>query len=449
MGKVLVRSAVDLLVLGILAALSACSVQAQQAPINCSGPLNEAGLIGLLKGGVEDARVQAIVNKCGVDFAFNADVERSLRAAKASDALIVLVRTRAPKPTPKPAAPKSIPELTTIELARLSRMSLEEARQEAAMMQGKVDQIRETVGAERDQAMQQVEEKYRLEGRKMAKGPFESSAEYEKRRADLESRYMAERKGVEKRYTGELEEKARSYTSQISYLSKRTYLIEGSSPEFVSYDADTSRLTANISGEEYWFRIEREAARSLVGRWRTVKVEQYLGEERSQERVLMDPATGARFDGILRSVEEERIRREIELTQQGRGLVSAKRDLEGTQRQLIDVKETLTVAVAKNSSELDALRRKGERNYYEFSIPKKGQLTKVGDIQVILKNTDAKKGTFTIDILVDDNKIEKKDRNVNEPLQFLVGSNRLRYELVISWVEQYGRVAGGYLSVPK
>jgi hypothetical protein len=260
---------------------------------------------------------------------------------------------------------------------------------------------------------------------------------------------MAERKGVEKRYTGELEEKARSYTSQISYLSKRTYLIEGSSPEFVSYDADTSRLTANISGEEYWFRIEREAARSLVGRWRTVKVEQYLGEERSQERVLMDPATGARFDGILRSVEEERIRREIELTQQGRGLVSAKRDLEGTQRQLIDVKETLTVAVAKNSSELDALRRKGERNYYEFSIPKKGQLTKVGDIQVILKNTDAKKGTFTIDILVDDNKIEKKDRNVNEPLQFLVGSNRLRYELVISWVEQYGRVAGGYLSVPK
>jgi hypothetical protein len=54
--------------------------------------LNEAGLIVLLKGGVEDARVQAIVNKCGVDFALNADVERRLRAAKASDGLIAVLR---------------------------------------------------------------------------------------------------------------------------------------------------------------------------------------------------------------------------------------------------------------------------------------------------------------------------------------------------------------------
>jgi hypothetical protein len=145
----------------------------------------------------------------------------------------------------------------------------------------------------------------------------------------------------------------------------------------------------------------------------------------------MDPATGARFDGILRVAEEERIRREIELTQ----------------HQLIDVKETLPVAVAKNVSELDALRRKGERYYYEFSIPTKSQVIKVGDIQIILKSTDVKKGKFTIDILVDNNKIEKKDANVNEPLQFLVGKNRLRYELVVNWVQK--DKAAGYLSIPK
>jgi formylglycine-generating enzyme required for sulfatase activity len=107
-------------------------------------------------------------------------------------------------------------------------------------------------------------------------------------------------------------------------------------------------------------------------------------------------------------------------------------------------------AVAKNASELDALRRKGERDYFEFSVsvPKKeGQATKVGDIQVILVSTDVKKGKFTIDILVDDNKITKKDSNVNEPLAFLVGKNRLRYELVINWVQK--DKAGGYLSIPK
>ncbi len=128
-------------------------------------------------------------------------------------------------------------------------------------------------------------------------------------------------------------------------------------------------------------------------------------------------------------------------------LANTRRELEGTQRQLVDVRETLTAAVAKNASELDALRRKGERDYYEFTIPKKNVVTKVEDIRVNLKKTDPGKGKFSIDIIVDDNKVEKKDRNVNEPLQFLVGKNRLRYELVINWVQK--DQAGGYLSIPK
>jgi hypothetical protein len=128
-------------------------------------------------------------------------------------------------------------------------------------------------------------------------------------------------------------------------------------------------------------------------------------------------------------------------------LANTRRELEGTQRQLVDVRETLTAAVAKNTSELDLLRRKGERDYYEFTIPKKDQITKVEDIRVALRKTDVKKGKFNIDVLVDDNRLEKKDRNINEPVQFLVGKSRLRYELVINWVQK--DQAGGYLSIPK
>ncbi len=128
-------------------------------------------------------------------------------------------------------------------------------------------------------------------------------------------------------------------------------------------------------------------------------------------------------------------------------LANTRRELEGTQRQLVDVRDTLSAAVAKNATELDTLRRKGERDYFEFSIPKKNQLTKIEDIRVVLKKTDTKKGTFTIDILVDDGRIEKKDRTINEPLQFLVGKSRLRYELVVNWVQK--DQAGGYLSIPK
>ncbi len=117
-------------------------------------------------------------------------------------------------------------------------------------------------------------------------------------------------------------------------------------------------------------------------------------------------------------------------------LASTKRDLEGTQRQLVDVRDNLTAAVAKNSSELGELRRKGERDYIEFEIPKKNQYTKVEDIRLVLTKTDPKKGKYSLQVLVDDNKLDKKDRTINEPLQFLVGHNRVRYEVVINWVQK-------------
>jgi chromosome segregation ATPase len=128
-------------------------------------------------------------------------------------------------------------------------------------------------------------------------------------------------------------------------------------------------------------------------------------------------------------------------------LANTKRDLEGTQRQLIDVRETLTAAVAKNSTELSALRLKGERDYSEFEIPRKNQMVKVEDIRLILTKTDQKKGKYNLRIIVDDNALEKKDRTVNEPVQFLVGRNHLRYEIVVNWVQK--DKVGGYLSIPK
>jgi chromosome segregation ATPase len=128
-------------------------------------------------------------------------------------------------------------------------------------------------------------------------------------------------------------------------------------------------------------------------------------------------------------------------------LETTRRDLEGTQRQLVDVRDTLSAAVAKNSSELAQLRLKGERDYVEFTIPKKKEITKVEDIRLILTKTDPKKGKFSLKVVVDDNQLEKKDRIINEPIQFLVGQNRVRYEIVINWVQK--DQAGGYLSIPK
>jgi hypothetical protein len=127
-------------------------------------------------------------------------------------------------------------------------------------------------------------------------------------------------------------------------------------------------------------------------------------------------------------------------------LVAAREELG---RQLIDVKAVLGADIARNSSELAELRKKGERDYFEFDIRKdsKQPMQRVSDLQLALTKADPKNHKYSIAILVDDNRLDKKDRTTNEPVQFLVGRDRLRYELVVNAVDK-DRIRG-YLSVPK
>jgi chromosome segregation ATPase len=118
-------------------------------------------------------------------------------------------------------------------------------------------------------------------------------------------------------------------------------------------------------------------------------------------------------------------------------------------RQLVDVKSVLSEGIAKNSSELAQLRRNGERDYFEFDIRKnsKQPFQKVADIQLSLLRTDTKRHKYSVMIQVDDNRLEKKDRTANEPVQFLVGRDQLRYEVVVNSVDK-DRIRG-YVSAPK
>jgi DNA repair exonuclease SbcCD ATPase subunit len=126
---------------------------------------------------------------------------------------------------------------------------------------------------------------------------------------------------------------------------------------------------------------------------------------------------------------------------------TTRKELEGTRRDLSDVKETLSQAIAKNHDELQQLRMKGERNFYEFDIQKKKGPMLVGDLRIGILKTDQKKKKYDMRIVVDDNSLDKKDRTVNEPIQFLVGRTKLRYEIVVNDVQK-DRIVG-YLSTPK
>jgi chromosome segregation ATPase len=138
-----------------------------------------------------------------------------------------------------------------------------------------------------------------------------------------------------------------------------------------------------------------------------------------------------------------------EVKQVATNLETTNRDLAESKRALVEVKASLSEQIAHNSSELSDLKRKGERDYVEFDIKKgkKGVMSRVADIQMELTDTDPKKNKYGVIIQVDDNKLPKRDITVNQPIAFLVGSQKLRYEIVVNVVDK-DRIRG-YLSAPK
>ncbi len=131
-------------------------------------------------------------------------------------------------------------------------------------------------------------------------------------------------------------------------------------------------------------------------------------------------------------------------------VANTKTELEKTVAELKSVRGDLSGTnslVATNGKELQALRRLGERNYTEFKLIKTKEPQRVGDIALLLKKTDPKKNKFTIEVKADDKSTEKKDKNVNEPVQFYVAKAAQPYEIVINNVGK--DQISGYLSTPK
>ena len=122
-------------------------------------------------------------------------------------------------------------------------------------------------------------------------------------------------------------------------------------------------------------------------------------------------------------------------------------DLDATRQDLANSKKELTGLIAHNVTELAELRRRGEREYFEFDINKSKEFARIADILVQLKKADVKRQKFDVVIQADDSSIAKKDRTANEPVTLLVGPDRLRYEFVVNYVDK-DRIRG-YLSTPK
>jgi chromosome segregation ATPase len=118
------------------------------------------------------------------------------------------------------------------------------------------------------------------------------------------------------------------------------------------------------------------------------------------------------------------------------GLKTARGDLDGQ-----------SALIATNARELEALKARGERSYMEFTLPKEKAPRKFGDVLLRLTASDPKRNRYTVEVIADDKRVEKKDKTINEPLQFYLSRSPLPYELVVNEVKK--DTISGYVSAPK
>jgi multidrug efflux pump subunit AcrA (membrane-fusion protein) len=131
-------------------------------------------------------------------------------------------------------------------------------------------------------------------------------------------------------------------------------------------------------------------------------------------------------------------------------VASTRADLESTKAKLQSAVGDLGVQsglIANTRGDLEVLKHKGDRNYYEFTLLRGAKPQPVATVSLQLKKIDAKHGKFTVNVTSDDKTIEKRDRNIAEPIQFYSGREHLLFELVVWTVDK--NKATGYLSTPK
>ncbi len=133
-------------------------------------------------------------------------------------------------------------------------------------------------------------------------------------------------------------------------------------------------------------------------------------------------------------------------------LADTRSDLEATKGKLEHAMGDMGVMsglIARNRDDLEGLRRRGDRDYFEFTLGRGRTAQKVGPIQLKLEHADQKKQRYTVTVFADDKAIEKRDKTAGEPVQFFVqGSGRMApFEIVVFTVGKDN--IKGYLSTPK
>jgi hypothetical protein len=163
-----------------------------------------------------------------------------------------------------------------------------------------------------------------------------------------------------------------------------------------------------------------------------------IREESAKQLAAMDTAVKGELATKASTEEVKAVSGEV-------GVVRS--DLDATKQNLQMAKSEMGTLIARNHEQIDQLRRLGERDYIEFTVAGRGKPQKVGNITLELRSVNPKRNQFTLALVADDVRVEKRNRTVNEPIFFYTRGAKQPLELVINQVAKDKVV--GYLSIPK
>jgi small-conductance mechanosensitive channel len=214
-------------------------------------------------------------------------------------------------------------------------------------------------------------------------------------------------------------------------------------------EAANQTLSSSLTQLQLQFQLMNERLSDLSAR----KAEQ-PPPARVQPKARTRPSSDSgavRNDSGLRQIQSQ-------LTEQQRQIASARQDMDATknelsqardnlQNNLDSTKKELSGSIARTHEEVVALQKRGERNYYEFAIDKSNRYSRVGPLSVELRKADAKHKRFDINMLVNDNELQKKNVNLYENMWISVADRPQPLELVVNKISKDH--VEGYLSAPK
>ena len=103
--------------------------------------------------------------------------------------------------------------------------------------------------------------------------------------------------------------------------------------------------------------------------------------------------------------------------------------------------------IARTHDELETLKHRGDRNYFEFTLKKGAPAVLLSSVKLQAKKVDDKHSKYTMVVSSDDKNIEKKDKSLDEPVQFYSGKDPALFEIVVNNISK--NQISGYLSTPK